>query len=74
VAAGLNVLVTLPAGVAEAAVVTAALAAGVRVHPLGGFRAGTGSDDVPGLVLGYGTLFPEAAELGVRRLAAAIRG
>ena len=74
VAAGLNVLVTLPAGVTEEAVVTAALAAGVRVHPLGGFRAGTGSDDPPGLVLGYGSVTPGAAELGVRRLAAAIRG
>jgi GntR family transcriptional regulator / MocR family aminotransferase len=74
VAAGLNVLITLPAGVTEEAVVTAALAAGVRVHPLGGFRAGTGSDDVPGLVLGYGSVAPGAAELGVRRLAAAIRG
>jgi GntR family transcriptional regulator / MocR family aminotransferase len=74
VAAGLNVLVTLPAGVTEEAVVTAALVAGVRVHPLGGFRAGTGSDDPPGLVLGYGSVTPGAAELGVRRLAAAIRG
>jgi DNA-binding transcriptional MocR family regulator len=54
--------------------VTAALVAGVRVHPLGGFRAGTGSDDPPGLVLGYGSVTPGAAELGVRRLAAAIRG
>jgi GntR family transcriptional regulator/MocR family aminotransferase len=73
VAAGLNVLVTFPPGVEEGALVRRALAAGVRVYPLGGFRVRPAADDVAGLVLGYGSVPPAAAALGVRRLAEAVR-
>jgi GntR family transcriptional regulator / MocR family aminotransferase len=74
VAAGLNVLVTFPPGVDEGVLVRRALAAGVRVYPLGGFRVRPAADDVAGLVLGYGCVPPAAAAIGVRRLAAAVRG
>ncbi len=74
VAAGLNVLVTFPPGVDEGVVVRRALAAGVRVYPLDGFRVRPAADDVAGLVLGYGCVPPAAAAIGVHRLAAAVRG
>jgi GntR family transcriptional regulator/MocR family aminotransferase len=70
VAAGLNVLVTFPTGVDEPELVRRALEVGVRVHPLGGFRVAPAG--VPGLVLGYGSLSPDTATEGVRRLAAAL--
>jgi GntR family transcriptional regulator/MocR family aminotransferase len=72
VAAGLHVLVTLPDGVDEVAVAERALAAGVRVYPLAGYRAGRRSSAPPGLVLGYGSLQPEEAERGVALLAGAL--
>ena len=74
VAAGLNVLVTFPPGVEEDALVQRALAAGVRVYPLSTFRVRPGPDDVAGLVLGYGSVPPPAAALGIRRLATTLRG
>ena len=69
VAAGLQVLVTLPEGVDEAAVADRALAAGVRVYPLLPYRASSDPAHPPALVLGYGTLTPAASEQGVRLLA-----
>ena len=72
VAAGLQVLVTLPAGLDEAAVHERALAAGVRVYPLATYRAQAGQGRTPAFVLGYGSVPPDRAELGIRRLAESI--
>ncbi|MDQ1424808.1 MAG: GntR family transcriptional regulator / MocR family aminotransferase [Acidimicrobiaceae bacterium] len=74
IAAGLTILVTLPHDVREAVVEERALAAGVRVYPLGSYR--TKRDDAmsPGLVLGYGQLSPAKIEQGVRLLAEAVSG
>jgi GntR family transcriptional regulator/MocR family aminotransferase len=55
VAAGLHVLVDLPAGTDEAALVEACLAEGVRVQGLGAMRFAPGG---PGLVLGYAGIRP----------------
>jgi GntR family transcriptional regulator/MocR family aminotransferase len=71
IAAGLPVLVTLPPGLDEAAVTRRALAAGVRVHPLGRYRTNRRSDHPPALVLGYGQLTPDRIDHGVRLLAEA---
>ena len=54
VAAGLQVLVTLPAGLDEARVHERALAAGVRVYPLATYRAGPARGARAAFVLGYG--------------------
>jgi GntR family transcriptional regulator / MocR family aminotransferase len=59
IAAGLHVLLELPAGVDEAAVVERAAAAGVRVQGLGDFTRA--HPQPPALVLGYG--LPTAREL-----------
>jgi GntR family transcriptional regulator/MocR family aminotransferase len=71
IAAGLSVLLTLPAGTDEQAVVDRALRLGVRVWPLAHFRMRPAA--VPGLVLGYGTVPPDRAALGIRLLAEALR-
>ena len=70
IAAGLNVVLTLPPGTDEAAVVAAGLARGVRVYPLGPFRVC--ADGPPGLVLGYGTVPEDLADRGVRLLGTAL--
>ncbi|MGH8920504.1 MAG: PLP-dependent aminotransferase family protein, partial [Actinomycetes bacterium] len=70
IAAGLNVLLPLPIGTDEQDVARRALAAGVRVRPLADFRLRTAADAAPGLVLGYGSVTPGNAELGIQRLAA----
>jgi GntR family transcriptional regulator/MocR family aminotransferase len=73
VAAGLQVLVTLPAGLDEARVFERALAVGVRVYPLATYRARPARDAPrPAFVLGYGSVPPDRAELGIRRLAESI--
>jgi GntR family transcriptional regulator/MocR family aminotransferase len=72
VAAGLNVLVMLPAGTDERAVVQRALAAGVRVYPLEEFRVRRSARDAPGLILGYGAVPPGKIAPGVRLLAQAV--
>src|SRR5918994_1256243 len=71
IAAGLQVLVTLPPELDEAGVAQRALAAGVRVHPLGRYRVNPRSDRPPALALGYGQLTPEQIEHGIRLLAGA---
>ena len=65
IAAGLNVVLTLPDGNDEQAVV-ARPASGLGVYPRGWFAADPGGAR-PGLVLGYGTV-PPAAGWGVRVL------
>ena len=69
-AAGLHLLVYLPAGTDAAAVVARARAAGVRVVSLDAYRLAPGP---PGLVLGYGNLAGHQVEAAVARLAAAVR-
>ena len=69
-AAGLHLLVHLPAGTDAAAVVARARAAGVRVASLDTYRVEPGP---PGLVLGYGNLAGHQVEAAVARLAAAVR-
>ncbi len=66
VAAGLHVLATLPDGVDDDAVATAALQAGIAVHPLSRHREGEGP---PGLVIGYAATTPDRLREAVRRLA-----
>ncbi len=71
VAAGLHLLVTLPADLDEALVTERALAAGVRVYPLGRYRTDRRADRPPAFVLGYGTLTPADMDVSVRLLAEA---
>ena len=71
VAAGLHLLVTLPADLDEALVTERALAAGVRVYPLGRYRTDQRTDRPPAFVLGYGTLTPADMDASVRLLAEA---
>jgi GntR family transcriptional regulator/MocR family aminotransferase len=72
VAAGLQVLVTLPDHLDEAEVVARSLAAGVRVYPLADYRARSTPRRAPAFVLGYGSIRPDQAERGIRRIAEAI--
>lgn len=72
VAAGLNILLTLPTGTDEHTTVQRALAAGVRVYPLTAFRTNPTAHDTPGLVIGYGAVPPTIAERGIRLLAQGI--
>jgi GntR family transcriptional regulator / MocR family aminotransferase len=74
VAAGLHVVVGLPAGVDGVAVVAAAMRRGVRVMDLGSCRLAGRVGDPDSLVLGYGNVDARSIEEGVRRLAAAVRG
>jgi GntR family transcriptional regulator/MocR family aminotransferase len=68
VAAGIHLVVELPPGLDENAVVTAALRRSVRVYGLSRY----GERRLPpGLVLGYASLAPSAIEEGVALLAAA---
>jgi GntR family transcriptional regulator / MocR family aminotransferase len=67
IAAGLNVVLTLPDGTDEQAVVARAAERGVGVYPRRWFTADPGCAR-PGLVLGYGTVAPEQAGQGVRVL------
>ncbi len=69
-AAGLHLLVHLPAGIDAAAVAAGARAGGVRVASLDTYRIEPGP---PGLVLGYGNLAGHQVEAAVARLAAAVR-
>jgi GntR family transcriptional regulator/MocR family aminotransferase len=73
VAAGLHVLLELPAGSDAAAVVRRAAAAGVRVANLDTYRF-LDLPEAPGLVLGYGNLADHQVDDAVARLAAAVRG
>jgi GntR family transcriptional regulator / MocR family aminotransferase len=72
VSAGLQMVLWLPPGAEECAVVKRALAAGVRVNGLGEFRTGRRSRLPPALVLGYGAIGPADAERGARMLAKAV--
>ncbi len=73
VAAGLHVLLELPAGSDAAAVVRRAAAAGVRVANLDTYRF-RDLPEAPGLVIGFGNLADHQVDDAVARLAAAARG
>ena len=71
VAAGMHVLLRLPAGCDDLAVAAAAERAGVRVPPLSAFRVVPSSEG--GLVLGYGRLHEAAAGQAIALLAGVMR-
>ena len=71
IAAGLNVVLTLPDGTDEQAVVARAAERGIGVYPRGFFTTEPAS---AGLVLGYGTVSPDHVERGVRVLAEVVAG
>jgi GntR family transcriptional regulator/MocR family aminotransferase len=72
IAAGLHVLVRLPDGVAEDAVVARAAARGLALLGLADFR--TGEQDLgPAIVVGYATPPPHAFSTAVARLCAVLR-
>ncbi|OAS27800.1 PLP-dependent aminotransferase family protein [Methylobacterium platani] len=76
-AAGLHLVawfLSVPAG-GEAALVAAARAAGIGVHPVGPlYLRAAARPDRAGLVLGFAGNGPEAIRAGIRRLAAVVRG
>ena len=71
VAAGLHLLLRLPPGSDEAAVVDALAERRIRIRGLAGYRLTPVADD-PGLVVGYGRLPVAAIDAVVEQLAAAI--
>ncbi|MDC7119913.1 PLP-dependent aminotransferase family protein [Cellulomonas fimi] len=72
IAAGLHVVVTLPAGTSAGQVVEAAAARDVRVADVRRYRVSAGSAPPDGLVVGYGNLADARLEEAVARLAAAV--
>ena len=72
IAAGLHLVLSLPDGVAGAAVVRAAAARSLRVADLAAYHA-TSAPTPGGLVLGYGNLADAALDEAVRELYAAVR-
>jgi GntR family transcriptional regulator/MocR family aminotransferase len=70
VAAGLHLLVTLPADADDVALAAEADAAGVLVHPLSAHRIAAGP---PGLVLGYAAQAPDRIREAIARLGAVSR-
>jgi GntR family transcriptional regulator/MocR family aminotransferase len=70
VAAGLHLLVTLPADADDVELAAEADAAGVLVHPLSAHRIAPGA---PGLVLGYAAQAPDRIREGIGRLGAVSR-
>jgi GntR family transcriptional regulator/MocR family aminotransferase len=71
VAAGMHVVLRLPAGCDDRAVAAAAARAGVHVQPLSAFRVQPSAEG--GLVLGYGRLHEAAAGQAVALLAGVVR-
>jgi GntR family transcriptional regulator/MocR family aminotransferase len=71
VAAGMHLLLWLPAGCDDRAIAAAAQRAGVRVPALAAFRVQP--SDASGLVLGYGRLHEDAAGQAVALLAGVVR-
>jgi GntR family transcriptional regulator/MocR family aminotransferase len=69
-AAGLHLMVTFPDGVDDVALAAAALAAGVKAHPLSWHRMRPGP---PGLVLGYAATPPSDIAAGVAVLGRVLR-
>ena len=70
-AAGLHLVVTLPAGLDDRAIAEEALARGVKTHPLSLHRVLPGT---PGLVLGYAANSAGSADAGIRVVADVVRG
>jgi GntR family transcriptional regulator / MocR family aminotransferase len=74
VAAGLHVLVTLPAGCDEHDVAERAAAEGVGVYPFSAYRIRQRESDEPALVLGYSCLTADRADAGVAVLSQVVSG
>jgi GntR family transcriptional regulator/MocR family aminotransferase len=72
IAAGLHVVVELPAGDDEEAIRAEAIARGISLTTGGDHRAGP-AEDPPTLMLGYGGILEPAVEPGIRAVAAAVR-
>jgi GntR family transcriptional regulator/MocR family aminotransferase len=72
-AAGCHVLLHLPAGSSEPAVVAAAAALGVRVNGLGHYAFPGTDASPPAIVLGFGNVGEQQIRRGVRALAEAAR-
>jgi GntR family transcriptional regulator/MocR family aminotransferase len=73
VAAGLHVVVRLPAGTDDVAVSAALAEAGVNALPLSGYHLSRTAPDYPGLVLGYALLSPDRLRAAVAEIAATVR-
>ena len=71
IAAGMHLVLRLPAGVDDIAVAEAAADAAIRVPPLSQFRIAPATRG--GLVIGYGRLHESAIDTATRALAEAIR-
>ena len=72
-AAGLQCLVRLPAGIVEGDVVDAAARRGVAVQGLGDYRFGAAQDGEPaGIVVGYGAPSPACVERALELLVEAV--
>jgi GntR family transcriptional regulator / MocR family aminotransferase len=71
VAAGVHLMLRLPAGVSDLAIADAASRARIAVPPLSAFRLRPSDDG--GLVIGYGRLHESAVEAATRALAKVIR-
>jgi GntR family transcriptional regulator/MocR family aminotransferase len=71
IAAGMHLVLRLPAGVDDVAVAAAAADAAIRVPPLSQFRIAPATGG--GLVIGYGRLHESAIDTATRALAEAIR-
>jgi GntR family transcriptional regulator/MocR family aminotransferase len=70
IAAGLHVMITLPARVDEDELTERAAASGIRVYPLKPYRVAKATSGVaPAILLGYGNLTPALIEHGVQELA-----
>jgi GntR family transcriptional regulator/MocR family aminotransferase len=72
VAAGLHAVLRLPDGTDERALTAAAAERGAVVYPMADYRTSAQTHPGPALVLGYGTLTPDALEAGLAQVAAAL--
>ena len=73
VAAGLHLVLELPAGVQEAAVVAGAAARGLAVEGLAAYRATDADPRPPALIVGFGAPAQHEVTTAVARLVAALR-
>jgi GntR family transcriptional regulator/MocR family aminotransferase len=69
-AAGLHLMITFRSDVDDVALASAALASGVKAHPLSWHSQ---RSDRPGLVLGYAASTPAAIDAGIATIGEALR-
>jgi GntR family transcriptional regulator / MocR family aminotransferase len=72
IAAGLHILLELPAGLDDVAIAAAAAGAGIHVEPVASYQIRR-ADTRPALVVGYGRLSEHAIPLAVRSLARVVK-